>query len=376
MSLKKSTFFLLCLGVLIIVSLLTYFNYDKIWSFFTNKEWQIADSIGKVELKNYLTTCGTDSTFFIIDNNSVTGYSENMKKVSEISLSSKDVITYSDGDYVIIGEKAGNFACLISSDELIWSSTINNASILGVYVNKNGYSAVIYSQSGYKSLIKVFSNAGKELFTSYLASTYAIDVAISNDNKMLAIGEVDTSGISINSRIKVTNMEGASENTVKKYDINSNEVITKIEFNNNNNLVIMTDLKVYILENEVISEILDFEKENIVMASIENKRNIVTVRNEKNGLFNQSVEVCIYNFDVLTEPKKYELSGLPNKLICTKNVIAIDSGVEIIFINASGNFMKKCEYKGQLKDLKLFSEGNRAVLLFRDVADFIKVGGI
>lgn len=373
---KKSTFFLLCLCVLIIVSLLTYFNYDKIWSFFTNKEWQIADSMGKIELKNYLTTCGTDSTFFIIDNNSVTGYSENMKKVSELSLSSKDVITYSDGDYVIIGEKEGNFACLISSNELVWSSTINNASILGVYVNKNGYSAVIYSQSGYKSLIKVFSNAGKELFTSYLASTYAIDVAISNDNKMLAIAEVDTSGISINSRIKITNMEGASENTVKKYDINSNEVITKIEFNNSNKLVIMTDLKVYILDNEVISEILDFEKENIVMANIENKRNIVTVRNEKNGLFNQSVEVCIYNFDVIIEPRKYELSCLPSRLICAKNVIAIDSGVEIIFINDSGNFMKKCEYKGQLKDLKLFNEGNRAILLFRDVADFIKVGGI
>ena len=57
-------------------------------------------------------------------------------------------------------------------------------------------------------------------------------------------------------------------------------------------------------------------------------------------------------------------------------VIALDNGLEIIFINDSGNFLKKCEYKGQLKDLKLFNEGNRAVLIFRNVADFIKVGGI
>lgn len=373
---KKSTFFLLCTFVLIIVSLLTYFNYDKIWSFFTNKEWQIADSIGKIELENYLTTCGTDSSFFVIDNNSVTGYSENMKKNVELSLSSKDVLTYSDGDYCIIGEKAGTSVNLISGNQLVWTNTINNASILSVYVNKNGYSAVIYSQAGYKSLIKVFSNAGKELFTSYLASTYAIDVAISNDNKTFAIAEVDTSGINLNSRIKVTNMEDASESTVKKYDINSNEVVTDIEFNSNNKLVIMTDLKVYVLDNDVIGEILNFEKENIIMASIENKRNIVTVRNEKNGLFNQSVEVCIYDFNVTAEPKKYELNSLPNRLVCTKNVIALDNGLEVIFINDSGNFMKKCEYKGQLKDLKLFNEGDRAVLIFRDVADFIKVGGI
>ena len=204
-----------------------------------------------------------------------------MKKNAEISLSGKDVLTYSDGDYCIIGEKAGTSVSLISGNQLVWTNTINNASILSVYVNKNGYSAVIYSQAGYKSLIKVFTNAGKELFTSYLASTYAIDVAISNDNKTFAIAEVDTSGINLNSRIKVTNMEDASESTVKKYDINSNEVVTDIEFNSNNKLVIMTDLKVYVLDNDVIGEILNFEKENIIMASIENKRNIVTVRNEK-----------------------------------------------------------------------------------------------
>ena len=53
----------------------------------------------------------------------------------------------------------------------------------------------MYSQAGYKSLIKVFSNTGKELFTNYLASTYAIDVAISNDNKTLAVAEIDANGI-------------------------------------------------------------------------------------------------------------------------------------------------------------------------------------
>lgn len=373
---KKSTFFLLCFCVLVIVSLLTYFNYDKIWSFFTNKEWQIADSMGKVELENYLTTCGTASSFFVIDNNSVTGYSENMKKNMEISLTSKDVTTYSDGDFCIIGEKGGSDVSVISGSEVVWSNSINNASILSVYVNKNGYAAVIYSQAGYKSLIKVYSNSGKEMFTSYLASTYAIDVAISSDNKTFAIAEIDTSGINLNSRIKITNMEDASESTIKKYDINANEVITDIEFNNNNKLVIMTDSKVYVLENNALCEVLDFEKENVTNASIENKRNIVTIRNEKNGLFNQNVEVCIYDYDTTTNPKKHTLESVPSRIICMKNIIALDNGVEVIFLNDSGSFMKKCEYKGQLKDLKLFNDGNRAVLIFRDFADFIKVGGI
>ena len=38
--------------------------------------------------------------------------------------------------------------------------------------------------------------------------------------------------------------------------------------------------------------------------------------------------------------------------------------------------VKKCEYTGQLKGVKLLNNGNTAVLLFRDDAEFVKVGGI
>ena len=43
-------------GVLFLglISLLTYLNYDKILNYFTNKEWEIADSIGKINFESYL----------------------------------------------------------------------------------------------------------------------------------------------------------------------------------------------------------------------------------------------------------------------------------------------------------------------------------
>lgn len=373
---KKTRLILICILVLVIVSLLTYLNYDKILNFFTNKEWQIADSVGKIELENYLDTCGTSSNFLIIKNNSIEGYSEYVKKNFEKDIENKNVITSANGDYCVIAEKGSNAITVISGNDVVWNTNINNANILGVHINKNGYTAVIYSQTGYKSLIKVFSNTGEELFTNYLASTYAVDVAISNDNKDLAIAEVDTNGINVKSQIKIINIKEASENKVIKYELDNNEMITNIEYNEGNNLVIMSDLSAKILKDGALTKIVDYEKDGVLEINISNKKNAVTVRRLKNGLFNENIQVCIYDFDVNKEVKIYELEKIPNKIECLKNIIAIDTGTEVIFLNASGNFVKKCEYKGQLKDLILFNDGNTAVLLFRDVADFIKIGGI
>lgn len=45
------------------------------------------------------------------------------------------------------------------------------------------------------------------MFKTYLSSSKAVDVAISNDNKHLAIAEVDTSGTIIQSSIKIISIE-------------------------------------------------------------------------------------------------------------------------------------------------------------------------
>lgn len=374
---NKARIIFICTGVLIVVSLLTYLNYDKILNYFTNKEWEIADSVGKIEIGNYLNMCGTNSNFFVIDSEGITGYSNIVKEnFSKGDLAFKDVISESEADYAIIVDKDTANVYAISGNEIVWNTHINNANILGAYINKNGYAAVIYSQTGYKSLIKVFSNTGEELFTNFLASTYAIDVAISNDNKILAIAEIDTNGINVESRIKFVDIKNASENSVKKYNLNANELITDIEFGEANRLIIMTDIGIKSLKDEKINDVLNYEDEGILIANISNKKNIVAVRAEKEGLFNATSQLCIYDFNTQIEPKICEIEDIPNNVVCQKNIIAADTGTEILFFNDSGKFLKKCEYKGQLRDIKFFDNGNMAVLIFRDFVDFIKVGGI
>lgn len=372
----KTKVIIIFLSIIGVVSLLTYLNYDKILNYFTNREWEIAGLIGSIELSNYLDICGTSSNFIVVGNDFIEGYSETTKKSFEKSIDLKSACTYSCFDYAIIAEKDSNNIYVIYENEVKWSKNIGNATILGAYINKNGYAAVIYSQAGYKSLIKVFSNNGEELFTNYLASTYAIDVAISNDNKTLAIAEIDTNGVHVNSKIKLIDMGAISENKLEKYDLDSNELITDIEFFENDELTIVTDSNVKVFKDGKIKDILKYDKEKILMVDIKNDQNIVAVKKEEDGIFNSKCFVCIYEFDDLENVKKYELEDVPTTICSLGNIIAIDTRNEIIFINTSGNFVKKCEYQGVLKDLKLMDEGNTAVLIFRNTAEFVKVGGI
>ena len=189
----------------------------------------------------------------------------------------------------------------------------------------------------------------------------------------MAIGEVDTNGINVESKIKIVDLKDISEKNVSSYDLESNELITDIEYTENGTLYIMTDGNVKQLKDGNITTIVDYEKDNILSANISNKKNIVTVKTETNGLFNTKYKISIYNDK---ETKNYDLEDVPNSVECLNNVISIDTGSEIIFLNSSGNFMKKCKYKGQIKDITLFNNGNIAVLIFRDHADFIKIGGI
>lgn len=367
---------LFCILILFVVSLLTYVNYDKILNYFTNKEWQIADSMGKIEMEDYIGVCGTSSNFFIISSDDIKSYSDVAKLNFEKNLDNSDVITYSNGDFCVVAEKGASNVNVLSGNEIIWNTSINNASILGAYINKNGYTVIVYEQTGYKSLIKVFSNVGEELFTNYLASTYAIDIAISNDNKYLAIAEVDANKINVESQIKIIDIKDASENTVRKIPLGNNELVTDIEYNSNNELIVMTDSNVSVLKNDAVTKVVDYEEANVLFADISNKKNIITVVKQKNGLFDESVKLCIHDIEGQKELKTYDLEDAPNIIKCLNDIIAVDTGSEILFINTLGNFVKKCEYKGQLKDLILFNEGDTAVLLFRDFADFIKVGGI
>lgn len=368
----KQKFIFICFSIAIIAAIVFYNNSEKIINFFENKEWEIADSIGSVNLNNYLEIEGTISNLIVVGSNNVRGYSNEAKKEFDLFLSFQETVSDAEGDYCIIGEKNGTAIYMINGNQKVWESSITG-SIYDVYVNKNGYSVVTYKQSGYKSLVKVISPSGTELFTSYLASTYAVDVAITNDNKTLAIAEVDTNGIHIISSVKIIDINYLENQNVKKFDVNEGALISNIEYNEKNELLIMTDSKVEIISNNSKEEILSFDYSNTINVSIENKKNVITVVKEDAGLFDVKYKLYIYSFDEEIEKKEYELYDLPKQIKASNNVIALVMENELLIINTNGKLVKKFEISRNLKSIVLYDNENTVGLIFRDKIEFIKI---
>ena len=369
---KKNKFIFICIMIAMISAIIFYYNSEKIISYFENKEWEIADSIGSVTLNNYIDIEGTLSNLIVISSNYVTGYSNEAKEEFDLFVSFQEIVSDSAGDYCIVGEKNGTNVYMICGSQKVWESSVTG-NIYDVYVNKNGYAAVIYKQSGYKSLVKIITPLGEELFTSYLASTYALDVSITNDNKTLAIAEVDTEGIHVVSTIKIIDINNLQNKDIKKIELDENSLLVDVEYNDKNELLIMTDSKFQLYKDGALKDVLSYDYSNTINATIENKKNIITVSKEETGLFDVKYNLCIYTCGDELEKEEYELYDLPKQIKAFNDVIALVMEDELLVINTNGKLVKKCDISRNIKSVVLFDNGNTIGLIFRDKIEFIKI---
>ena len=145
----------------------------------------------------------------------------------------------SSNRFLAIGEQKGQKVYLIEDKKVVWDKQVEG-NISQVYVNKNGYVAVTITGTSYKSVIQVIDPSGNVLFNTYLSSTISVDVSISNDNKYLAIAEVDTSGTILQSNVRVISVEKAKTDPTnseeENYKSEANKLIVNIEYQNKNKI--------------------------------------------------------------------------------------------------------------------------------------------
>lgn len=221
--------------------------------------------------------------------------------------------------------------------------------------------------------MKIITPAGEELFTSYLASTYALDVSITNDNKFLAIAEINTDGIHVISSIKIININNLQSENVKKIDLEENSLLVDIEYNEKSELLIRTDSKVFIVRDEKIEELLACDSESVINSTIENKKNIINIEKEENGLFDVKYKLYIYSIGNELEKECYELYDLPKQIKVLNNIIALVMEDELLVINTNGKLIKKCDISRNIKSVVLYDNGKTIGLIFRDKIEFIKI---
>lgn len=362
--------FVLAIILAVIVAIITYFNYDKIEEYIDGKSWQMADSIATIQMEN-INQVATGKHLLTLTKSSIDFYKNKKTKEYSINLVSSEIITSVAGEYTIIADKTSGNIYMLKDDVIAWENKIDGQ-ILDIVVNKNGYAAVTYSQSGYRSIIKVLKTSGEELFTTFLASTYASDVAIADNNKVLTVAEIDTEGIKVSSKIKLIEVDNNNETKVNTIYENSDCMILDIEYTDKNQLFVQKDNGVMIIgENNLTTTVSDYDYSKVAYATIENGENAVIIRKVSTGIFGSESVVDIYSSN-LTK-KEYKLNTTPQNICVQNKTIALNLGNEVVFVNTNGKLLKRYSLGTQLKDIKLYDNGNMAALVFRNKIELIKI---
>lgn len=310
----------------------------------------------------------------ILKNNSLVTYSSSGKKEVENKIEISNPIINSNGKFLMIAEQNSSKAYLLSDNTIKWEKDLEG-SITRISVNSNGYSALILSGTAYKSVVILFDDSGNELFRTYLSSTIAVDISISDDNKYLSVAEVNTSGTLIQSNIKIISVEKAklepSEAIVYTYNAPSNSLILNIKYQNKTKLVCAYDNEIHVIKDNQDAKIADIDtkKEKITFSSIELNNHIVKNIEENAGLFNTTTIVKIMNSTSQKE-SIYKFEGVIKELYCNNNKIALNLGSEVHFIDTNGWLIKK--YTSGKEIRKIVMTDDIAGIVYRNKIEIIK----
>ena len=364
---KKWTIVIVC--VAIIVAIITYLNFDKIEQYIMSKQWQFVDSIATIQADN-INQIATGKNLVTLTKNSVDFYKDMDKPINTISVVTSEIITSVANEYTVIADKVSGNVYMIKENQKVWESKVKGT-IFDIVVNKNGYVAITYSQVGYKSTIKVLKPNGEELFTTFLGSTYAIDIDIADNNKRLAIAEVNTEGIKLESNIKIVEISNTTDIKATTVYTAADSLILDIEYTTDNNLYILKDNGIVSIDKDnAIKNILEYTHSEIAYSTIENSENAVAVRKAAVGIFGSESILEIYDEK---GKKEYALNTTPQDICVQGKTIALNMGNEVIFVGTNGKLIKRYKLGNQLKDIMLYDNGEMAALVFRDKIELVRI---
>ena len=309
----------------------------------------------------------------LLSKNKLYIYGSSGSEETNLDIQITNPIFSSENRFLAIGESEGQKIYLIEDKEIAWTNDIEG-SLLNISVNENGYMAVIISDTIHKSIVQVFDPEGNALFKIFLSSTMVVDVSISNDNKYLALAEVDTSGTIIQSNIRIFSVEklrtDSTNSEEKKYQSEQNKLVVSIKYQDKNRLVCMYTDSINIIENDQDTVVFENKDKKITSQSIELNNNFIAIEEESSGIFTANSLVNIVDVDS-KNLKNYTIESVIKEVYAKGDVIALNTGTEVEFINTSGWLIKRYVASQEVTDVTV--SNNIAGIIYRDKVEIINL---
>lgn len=313
-----------------------------------------------------------DKYIVVLNKNTLSTYNSSGNVVSENEVNISSPLFSSNNRFLAIAENNSDAIYLISGSNIIWQGNIDGK-ISKINVNNNGYVSVIVTGTSYKSIVISFDPKGNELFKTYLSSTIAVDMDISNDNKYLSIAEVDYSGAIAKSMIKTVSIEKAksdpSNSVIYTYTNEDNSLISSINYGTKNILACMYNDSIHSLDinEQQDSKLINFNNQ-YNFADVNLKNSSMYSENKSFG-FSSNTNINIQNLQN-NNTSMYSLKGSIKSIFCYNEKIAINNGSEIYFVALNGWLIKK--YSSMTEINSIILGDSIAGIVYKDKVEIVQ----
>lgn len=300
----------------------------------------------------------------------LTFYSDKGREEDKLDVILSNPISDTENKYLILGDKGGNKLYLINDKTIKWEKEIEGK-ISKVSVSKSGYVSVVITGTTYESIVAVYDNNGNNLFNHYLSRTYVIDSDISKDEKYIAIGEIDYTGASPKSKVKILSIDNAQNNKDKAivytYNGENGDIITDLNYQEKDRVLCMFDSYVLSVTPKGHNKVYEIN-DNTLFTDVNLKNQYVKIEKESAKIFKSEYRMKISEVDKKKE-KLYALEGNVKMLKTSDNMIAIVSSTNIEFVKKNGWLSKKYVGSKEIKDLCISDK--IAAIIYKDRIDIV-----
>ena len=348
---KKKLVIVICLAVLLIALIILDIIYSKNKDF---REWtdkyifrkEINDentSLININEDENINAVAFNNNLVLLRKKKIEVYDKLGAKEIEFEIDINNPIFSTEGNYLSIAEQDGEKIFLVNDKKILWENKVEGK-ISQIEVNKKGYVAVVVTNTSYKSVIYMYDLYGKELFKTYLATARVVDINISENSEYLAIAEIDTTGILVQSIVKIVSIKNAQENSEKSfistYNAKPGRIISNIEYQGNSKIVCVYDDSIDILEQEKNEQIYNLVQGDITFYSNELEHNVLKVEERQSGEYSADSYIMIKNI-LNNKEKQYITDKVAKEVYTCNNIIALNFGTELHIINTNGWLVKK-----------------------------------
>ena len=309
----------------------------------------------------------------ILAENNLEQYNSSGKKEQEVKIEINNPVYDVNGRYLVIGEKDSQKLYLISGTHIIWEKKVDG-NLSKVTVNRSGYVTTIISGTSYKSVIVTYDDKGNELFKSYLSNTTAVDARISQDNNYLGYAEINTSGTVIQSNVKIISIKEATEKNTEpvfNYTAPQNSLILRLKYQEKNRLVCVYDDSIHMIESNVDVKLMDLQEDRkITFGGAQLTNCIYRMVEESTGPFTANTNVEMYNIATQKETT-YLVEGVVKSVANYDNIMAMNLGSEVDFINTNGWLMKRYTSRQEIRNIVICD--GIAGIIYRDKIELINL---